>query len=226
MNSNRRPLNHILALALGSFSLLLATLTAGTAQAQDVTAAWNQYAGGNWSAGANWSGGIAATGVTGVAYFTNAITAIRTVTNDVSPWTINSLIFNSPFAWTISGGTITLAGSTPIITVNGAAPTLSSSLAGSAGLTKVGAVNLHHFPSAPDTFTGGLNVIGGQFTVAYPSAATNLIPAGNALSLSGGVLSLLGTSSPEESQTGSLGAVQGLSRGWKAGKSALFFKTS
>jgi autotransporter-associated beta strand protein len=177
-------------------SLLLARLFAGTASAQDVTAAWNQDIAGNWSDGANWSGGIAATGVTGVAYFTNDITAARTVTVDSPPWTINSLVIGNPTnipAWTIGSGTLDLVGTTPTITGNSPITTfngITSALSGSDGLTYAGVGYMAL--TTVSTFTGGLNVNSGQLTVSWGVAGgvANLINPGNALTMNGGVLAL------------------------------------
>ncbi|MEI6781172.1 MAG: autotransporter-associated beta strand repeat-containing protein [Verrucomicrobiota bacterium] len=98
-----------------------------------MTADWTADANGNWSAGGNWSGGIAATGLTGVAYFTSTISDNRTVTVNVSPWTINGLtVANSdPYAWTMAGGQLNLAGSTPTLAINNGTLVFSGALAGS-----------------------------------------------------------------------------------------------
>jgi fibronectin-binding autotransporter adhesin len=204
MKTNQDFLNRFLAALLGIVSLLLVTLSAGTARAQDVTAAWNQDANGNWSEGANWSGGNAATGATGVAYFTNTVSAIKTVTLDIYPWTINSLVINNTgtFAWNIGGvGTaFDLAGTTPTITVNGPVSVgnqFYATLSGSAGFTKAGTGQSLHGPNTADTFTGGLNVNEGQLTLTWGNFAANvnLIDPANALAMNGGVLAMQAKSS-------------------------------
>jgi len=121
-----------------------ALLAAGTAQA-DLSASWNTNADGNWSVGANWDGGSAAIGTSGTASFTNAITANRIVTVDSSPWTIGNLTFTNTgiYGWTITNGTLNLAGAT--ITVNAASTaTVASVISNTAGLTKIGAGTLNH----------------------------------------------------------------------------------
>jgi autotransporter-associated beta strand protein len=111
-------------------------------QAADVSTNWTATANGNWSDGANWAGGNAATGTTGKAYFTNAIPASLTVTVNSSPWTINSLTFSNSgaYGWSLTSGTLDLAGTTPTITVNGSGSTATvySTLSGTNGLTKAG----------------------------------------------------------------------------------------
>ncbi|MCX6872844.1 MAG: autotransporter-associated beta strand repeat-containing protein [Verrucomicrobia bacterium] len=109
------------------------------------TAAWNQDADGNWSEGGNWLGGIAATGTTGVATFTNAITGDRTVTVDSTPWTINGLTFGNTgsYGFTVTGGTLNLAGPTPTITVNASSiGTISSAISNTTSLSKAGSGTL------------------------------------------------------------------------------------
>ena len=156
----------------------------------DVTAAWNQDADGNWSAGGNWAGGSAATGTTGVATFSNAITASRTVTVDASPWTINGMAFanTGAFGWTIAGGALNLAGTTPTLAVNsGGAAKISSVLSGSAGLTKAGAGALTL--SAANTFSGDTAVSAGTLQIGDGTSAT--ASAGNGtLAIGGNTLKL------------------------------------
>ncbi|MEN9468967.1 MAG: toxins and related Ca2+-binding domain [Verrucomicrobiota bacterium] len=81
----------------------------------------------------------------------------------------NSLTFGSASGnITLSGGTITLGGTTPTITTNNTADTISSVLAGSAGLTKNGTGTLTL--SGANTFTG--NVVVNAGTIATSGSGT------------------------------------------------------
>lgn len=157
------------------FVLGLMTCTARA----DVTADWTNDTDGAWSIGSNWSGGNAATGTTGVANFTNTITAARTVTVDASPWTINSITFTNnsvgnAYGWTITGGTLNLAGTTPTLYVNGVASTatVASVLSGNAGLTKDGAGTL--VLEGSNTYTGTTKMSNGTLTIHGTLNGTSL----------------------------------------------------
>lgn len=80
------------------------------------------------------------------------------------PITVNNLTFNLA-GYTLTGGTLTLAGTTP--TIAGAA-TINSTIAGTAGLVKSagGALVL----GGTNTFSGGITVNAGQLTVANDAA--------------------------------------------------------
>lgn len=119
---------------MGSF------LTAHPALAQ-TESSWSNTTSGNWSSPANWLAGNVATGATGRAWFTNAISANCTVTLDQSPWTLNSMVFsnNAAYGWAVTNGTLNLGGTSPTLTVHPASTaTLFSVLSGSAGLIKEG----------------------------------------------------------------------------------------
>ncbi len=169
---------------------LLATLfCAGSAQAADVTAAWNVNADGNWSLGSNWSGGNAATGTTGVAYFTNAITASRTVNLDSSPWTINGLTFTNTgsYGWVITNGTLNLAGTTPSITVyTNSTVTIQSTISGSAGLQKNNSPG-QLILSGSNIFTGTLAILGGEIKLGSANALNQTPGSENYINFNGAV---------------------------------------
>lgn len=80
--------------------------------------------------------------------------------------TANGIIFNTPNAgsYTLTGGTITLAGTTPTLTANADA-TINSILAGADGLTKNGTGNLTLGGAASNTYTGTTNVLAGTLTL-------------------------------------------------------------
>jgi autotransporter-associated beta strand protein len=114
------------------------TVTSGT---------WTNPAGGQWGTAGNWLTDIVATGTGSTADFnTLNITADTTVDLD-SARTIGNLVFgdtdtSSAAGWTLTGNTLTLAGSTPTITVNSLGGTktveISAPVTGAAGLTKAG----------------------------------------------------------------------------------------
>lgn len=106
--------------------------------------------------------------------------------------TAGGIIFNTPFLgnYTLSGGTITLGGTTPTITVNGttAVPvvaTINSVLTGTNGLIKNGAGNLTLSGSGANTYTGTTYVQGG-FLYLNKSAGINAV--GGDVIIDGGVL--------------------------------------
>ena len=104
------------------------------------------------------------------------------------PITANALTFNTA-GYTLTGGTLTLAGATPAITTNSDA-TVDSTIAGSAGFTKAGSAALTL--NGANTFTGDVTVTGGTFNVASDAAlgaAANGITMGAGTSLyAGGAL--------------------------------------
>ena len=110
-----------------------------------------------------------ADGVGNTADFSTVNLPGDTSINVVDPRTIGDLIFgdteivNSPASWSLSGNTITLAATTPTITVgalgSGKSVTIGDVIAGTAGFTKAGPGTL--VLTANNTFTGGLNITGG-----------------------------------------------------------------
>jgi len=194
--------------------IALAWALACTAQA-DVTASWSQDANGNWSAGGNWAGGNAATGTTGVATFSNAITASRTVTVDASPWTLNGLVFGNTgaFGWTVAGGTLNLAGATPTLTVNsGGSAKVSSAITGSAGLTKAGSGALTL--GGANTYSGDTTVSDGTLQIGDGTSATANAGSG-ALAVGGKtlILNLNGPATLPNASVTSSGVIQNIGAG-------------
>jgi autotransporter-associated beta strand protein len=175
--------NKIQLLELSILTLLLPN----AAQANINT--WNQLvsgdASGSWNTAANppWSTGAVPGGTDTADLSTLDLTADSTVTLD-SNQSINSLIFGdtttaTAAGWILSAGTpstssLTLAGTTPTITVNalgsGKAATISADLAGTAGLTKAGAGTL--ILSGTTIYTGATVVNGGRLSLQDTSSNT------------------------------------------------------
>src|ERR1043166_3149378 len=99
---------------------------------------WSNPNGGSWTNSANWSGGTIADGSGNAANLgTLDLAANATVTLDAAR-TIGSLVFDDQNAtkhnWFLNPGSgvmLTLAGTTPTITVNSAITTISAGIAGS-----------------------------------------------------------------------------------------------
>jgi len=157
-------------------------------------AASPQDGGGTWStsvSGTNWWDGTANVAwpnlTTSSAIFGAGSGAAGTVTVGDTV-TTNGITFNSPGsgAYTLTGGTISLAGTTPTITANSAA-SIGSILSGSAGLTKTGSGMLTL--SGANSYSGATTI--SQGTLKAGSAAA--LPAATALTVnSTGVLDLNG----------------------------------
>ena len=145
------------------------------------SATWTNTAGGTWGTAGNWLDNIVATGSGNTANFnTLNITADTTVNLD-SARTIGNLVFgdtdtSSAAGWTLAnngnaGNILTLAGTTPTITVNALGDTktatISAVVAGSAGLTKSGTGTLTL--SAANTYSGATTVSDGTLQVSGQS---------------------------------------------------------
>lgn len=187
----RRPAVLALATMIAVPSLQAAVLTwdvtpgtvgAGNGSLTGGAGTWNTVANlGNWSLDA---------GANNVAWVNNA-TPDSAIFGDVggtvtlgSEIRVNTLTFNAT-GYTISGNTLTLAGSTPTVIANANA-TISSIVAGSDGLTKTGAGVLTL--SGANTYTGGTIINGGTLVI---TADNNLgdTASSNPIILNGGTLS-------------------------------------
>lgn len=103
--------------------------------------AWGVDVDGLWRDGGNWLGNVAPVGSSAPAYFTNRITAARTVTADAVPGTIGSLTFGNASSnqWTLVGSPMTISDLTgPAITVNAGTATVAVALSSVQGLAKKG----------------------------------------------------------------------------------------
>ncbi|MEN6450481.1 MAG: autotransporter-associated beta strand repeat-containing protein, partial [Thermoguttaceae bacterium] len=159
---------------------------------------WTSTTGGLWSDTANWSGGAVANGSGSTANF-GTIDATTDVTVHLdSARTISGLAFGDAATSTAAGWTLDNNGSAAnylvfaggnTVTVNalGAnkAATISLMLAGSAGLTKMGAGTL--VLSGANSYTGTTTVTAG--TLAY--GANNVITLGDVF-VNGGTLNMGG----------------------------------
>lgn len=97
-----------------------------------------------------------------------------------APITAGNLTFNVS-GYTIAGGTLTLGGATPTITAAGNA-TISSIVAGTAGLTKAGGGTLTL--SGDNTFSGSVNVNAGTLSLTGTNSFTG------AINVNAGILSV------------------------------------
>ncbi len=167
---------------------------------------WISPASGNWSTATNWTGSSIASGSGNSADFgTLSLPANLTVTLD-SARTISGLIFGDTTAtynWTLAGTNTLTLGTSPVINVKNQSTTISTPLAGTAGLGKAGLGALT-LGGATNTFTGGTIVNAGSLALDFTatnSPANNLIAAANSLTLGGGVLQVTGNSNAASSQT-------------------------
>ncbi len=159
---------------------------------------WTNRYSGSWTNAANWSAATIASGSGSSANFTTvSLPADITVTLDAAR-TIGNLSFDDQSTtkhnWAInagSGGTLTLAGTTPTITVLSAITTINAPIAGTAGLTKSGASKL--VLGGANTYTGTTTVSGGTLglgTATFSSTSPLNISASGGAAESSGTLNL------------------------------------
>ena len=165
-------------------------LDSGVASATYFTepeAIWITQYGGSWATGTNWTNNIIpnASGIT-ANFGTLTLATDTTVTLDGAQ-TIGQLIFGdvgNAYNWVLdtgSGGSLTLAGTTPTVTVNNQTATIGALLEGISGMTKTGNGTL--ILSANPAYSGGTTVSGGTLTMI-----NNAIPPGPLVVSSGAVL--------------------------------------
>ncbi len=169
--------------------LWLLVAVVGCASTISVPAAsgtWTNRNGGSWASAANWNAATIADGTGNTANFTtlNLLSDV-TVTLDASR-TIGNLNFDDLNAtkhnWLLttgSGGTLTLAGSTPTLTVLSATTSISAAIAGTAGLAKAGAgrlvLNGANTFSGPTTVNAG--ILGLAATTLSATSPLNIVAA-------------------------------------------------
>jgi len=126
------------------------------------------------------------------AVFGNANGAAGTVTLG-SAITVGGLTFNAAGSgtYTVTGGTLTLGGSSVTIQTVADAE-ISSVIAGSAGLVKTGAGRL--ILSGANTYTGGTTISGGilAFTNGTNKGAASTFSSSGSITLNGGTLQFIG----------------------------------
>ncbi len=176
----------------------------------------NAVSGGLWSSPANWLNGTVASGSGDTANFSLvSLTTDPTVVHLNSARTIGNLFFgdlntSAIDGWWLdnngsTGNILTLAGTTPTVVVNplgtGKAATISTVIAGTAGLGKAGLGTLT-LGGVTDTFTGGLKDNAGTLILDFSasgSPVSTLVPS-QALTLAGGNLNIIGNASATTSQ--------------------------
>ena len=144
-------------------------ITDGTAGGWNTTATnqvWYQAGAGSFSA---WSNDTEAVAVFGGG------TAGTAGSLSVGTVTAAGLIFKTPFAgnYTLSGGSLTLAGAAPAVTVQANA-TITSALAGVAGLIKDGSAQLTLAGSLANTLSGTTQVLAGNLVLSKNSGVNAL----------------------------------------------------
>ena len=136
-----------------------------------VSGTWVLDANGNWSSGANWTSNPSFPSAGGVATFGGGsvfYSAGRTATLD-TPVTLSSVVFNTPFPFTIApGAALTLSGPATVTTTDGPSAsvvtadplghTLGAAIGGSAGLNVSG--NSALMLTGTSSFTGGVTISG------------------------------------------------------------------
>jgi autotransporter-associated beta strand protein len=158
-----------------------------------------------WNTTNNWSGGVIPTGAGESANFANLdITSDQTVrlngARTIGRLTFGDLATGSGASWTLTNNgtaanTLTLAGATPAIDVRalgaGEAVTVGAVLAGSGGLTKLGAGTL--VLTGTNTFSGGARVFGGVLAVLNDArlGVVPAVPTAGHLTIDGGILEFL-----------------------------------
>ena len=160
-----------------SFDNLVIGTTMDDVNATDsppISGTWTNPVGGQWNTAGNWLTNIVATGSGSTADFSTLNISADTTVHLDSARTISNLVFgdtdtSSAAGWTlannsVAGNILTLAGTTPTITVNALGgtktATISAVVAGSAGLTK----------SGPGTLTlTGTNTYSGATTISAGS---------------------------------------------------------
>jgi autotransporter-associated beta strand protein len=159
-----------------SFDNLLIGTTMDDVNAADtapVSGTWTNLAGGQWATAGNWLDNLVGSGSGNTGDFSTLNITADTAVDLDSPQTIGNLVFgdtdtSSAAGWTLSGNILTLAGTTPSITVNvlGATKTatISAVVAGTEGLTKSGPGTLTL--SAANTYSGATTINNGTLVVS------------------------------------------------------------
>jgi autotransporter-associated beta strand protein len=193
---------------VATVGLLLAGLVGlvTPAQAQNNPYTWNTTDG-NWNVTDNWRDGLSAPAVppggdTTALIFNASGTTSYTATNNLGPFTLNSItVANSGSGMvTLAGDALTLGGTTPTFDVTGAV-TVNNVLGGTS-LIKTGTGTLTltgaNTYTSGTTISAGTLVLGGDTvasssTDSFPTGTITSSPLGTgAVTLSGGTLSVAG----------------------------------
>lgn len=173
---------------------------------------WTNTAGGPWGTAGNWLSDIVATGSGSTADFSTLdLTTDATVDLD-SARTISNLVFgdtdispSSAAGWTLTGSALTLAGTTPTVTVNALGDTktvtISAAVGGTAGLTKTGDGTLiltgaNTYTGLTTVSTGMLQLQGGAFSTTardYTIASLAVLNLDGNTGVASGTTTLSGT---------------------------------
>jgi len=163
---------------------------------------WMNQNGGSWINTNNWSGNIIADGSGNTANFSTLSLPGNSLVSLDGARTIGNLTFDDlnsvKHTWTLnpgSGGLLTLAGTTPTITVGGSPTTINAVIAGTTGLTKAGAGRL--VLTSTNSYTGTNTVNAGTLTLPSTSFSISspLAIAAGASAESAGTLSFIVNSS-------------------------------
>ena len=158
------------------------TVNAG---AQGGNGSWDTTSSNWWTGAANAS--WPTTGTNNDAVFDGAAGTVTLVAGGVSA---NDLTFSTD-GYALSGGPLTLSGTSPVIAVFAGTTSISSSIAGAGGWTKSGAGSLRL--SSGNSFTG-TTVIAGGILIAQHNTALGASGSGNGTTVqSGATLDMSGT---------------------------------
>ena len=169
-----------------------AVLFFSVSQTRAADGTWSVDDNGAWSEDVKWTSSVIADGAGFTANFTNDQTADATITLD-TPRSIGHLVFGdadtgTACSWLLTGSVLTLDATTPSITVDnlasGASATISTVLAGTAGLTKLGSGSL--VLSGLNTYTGLTTATAGTLTISGNAIKTGILVNGGTMNVQAG----------------------------------------
>jgi autotransporter-associated beta strand protein len=169
-----------------------AVLFFSVSQTRAADGTWSVDDNGAWSEDVKWASSVIADGAGFTANFTNDQTADATITLD-TPRSIGHLVFGdadtgTACSWLLTGSVLTLDATTPSITVDnlasGSSATISTVLAGTAGLTKLGSGSL--VLSGLNTYTGLTTATAGTLTISGNAIKTGILVNGGTMNVQAG----------------------------------------